>query len=428
MEFKFPENFLLGVASAATQIEGGEVDGTWHDWYRRGKIKDGSDPAAATEHWRLWKEDTELMAGLGIKICRLGIDWARLMPQEGKVSEKAVEHYRAELSQMIAYGLRPLLTIHHFTNPMWFERRGGFSKQENLHYFLEFTELAVRRFGDLVSEYITINEPNVYATNGYMFASWPPGEARPLKCVTVLENLCYCHIEAYKLIHRLRREMGHTDTAVGFSNHLRVFDAKDGKKPGHRLCARLVEYGFQGAVNRAMTLGDFRFPLKNHWGIERGEYVDFHGINYYSRSCVSGLADGVRENCEKTDLGWEIYPEGIVRCAEKMYRLLKRPLWVTENGCCDNTDSFRCRYIAEHLRAISESNLPFERYYHWCFCDNFEWLEGGSARFGLVHVDYADQSRSLKRSALFYREMIRSGALTEELWREYAEHQTYRVF
>lgn len=156
-----------------------------------------------------------------------------------------------------------------------------------------------------------------------------------------------------------------------------------------------------------------------------GEYADFIGVNYYTRSTVSGLADGVQEDCRKNDLGWEIYPEGIVRCTEKLLKVLNRPVWVTENGTCDNSDAFRARYICEHLKALCDSGLPVERYYHWCFCDNFEWLEGQSARFGLVHVDYGTQERTVKDSGRFYAEASAAGGVTEALFEKYAAGEDY---
>ena len=165
MRLQFPEGFLLGVSSASAQIEGGEVGSNWNDWYHQGRIKDDSDPAVADDHWNRWREDCALMAGLHLPIARMGVEWARIMPARGEIDETAIAHYRAELEYMRQLGIRPLLTIHHFSNPMWFERLGGFSKRENLDDFLSFAKLCADRFGNLVSDWITINEPNVYATN-----------------------------------------------------------------------------------------------------------------------------------------------------------------------------------------------------------------------------------------------------------------------
>ncbi len=425
MKIKFKEQFSLGVASAATQIEGGECGHNWNDWYVKGKIKDHSNPARATDHYHLWREDTDLMADMKIQHYRLGIEWARICPKEGKVDDNAIAHYREELKYLKEKGITVLLTIHHFTNPMWFEQKGGFTKKENLKNFLDFVELVVNSFGDLVSEYITINEPNVYATNSYYFGEWPPGEKSIGKAVTVMSNMVICHIKAYQLIHGIREKMGYQDTKVSFANHVRVFDPQNPNNIWHRTCARLLEKLFQGAITEAMTTGNFTWPLKKEKDISRGEYIDFIAINYYTRSTVSGFGDGTKQDAPKNDLGWEIYPTGLICCADKIYQHLERPIYITENGTCDNQDTFRSKYIYEHLKVIAESNLPITRYYHWCFCDNFEWVEGESARFGLVHVNYETQERTIKTSGKFYTRMIEENGVTEEMYKEYVEQQKY---
>ena len=165
--------------------------------------------------------------------------------------------------------------------------------------------------------------------------------------------------------------------------------------------------------------------LKKAKNISKGEYLDFIAINYYTRTTVSGLGDGTKADAFKNDLGWEIYPEGLIRLAEWLYQLLNRPIYITENGTCDNSDTFRSKYIYEHLKAITESDLPIIRYYHWCFCDNFEWLEGESSRFGIVHIDYETQERTIKQSGEFYSKMIEAKGVTQELCEQYVKPQKY---
>lgn len=427
MEFRLKDGMLLGVATAATQIEGGDVNSNWNDWYCKGGIKDGTNPATDNDHWEKWEEDLELMAQMGMQIYRFGIEWARIVPQPGEINEAAVARYRQEIMTLKERGIRPLMTLHHFANPMWFENMGAFTKRENLHYFLEWVELAAERFGDLVSDYITINEPNVYATNSYFFGQWPPAKTSLSDTIKVMENMAYCHIKAYNILHGKRAAMGYTDTKVGAANHLRVFAPKNAKNPWHVICARVNEFLFQSALLQAMYLGKFPLPLRNFAKLPRGEYSDFHGVNYYSRSTVSGIGDGVRENSPRTDLGWEIYPDGIVECAKKLQAMFVRPLWVTENGTCDNNDRFRSRYIYEHLKSVCESDLPFERYYHWCFCDNLEWIEGNSSKFGLVSVDPFTRQRSVKKSGKFYADIIARGGVDQELYDTYVSKQEYDV-
>lgn len=423
--FELRPGMLLGAASAATQVDGGGFGHTWNDWYERGYIKDGSNPGIATGHWEHWRQDVMLMSKMGLMTYRFGVEWARIEPEEGCFNDDAIDHVREEILLLRGLGIKPLLTLHHFTNPMWFENKGGWEKPGNIWFFMRFAEKIVRSLGHLVSEYITINEPNVYAYNGYMNGSWPPGKKSVSAVMQVMSVMASAHIRTYRLIHDVRRSMGFDDTRVSVALHMRVFEPKNPKNPAQAAAASLAEHLFQGNLARALTTGEFTYPLKNHIRAYMGNYTDFHAINYYTRSTVTGLADGVRDGCFKNDLGWEIYPDGIVACAEKMQKIRRLPIYITENGTCDNADSFRCRYIYDHLAAMSNSDLPFERYYHWCFNDNFEWLEGESARFGIVHTDYETLDRTIKRSGEFYSAIIRSGGVTEELYRRYVEPQEY---
>ena len=427
MEFTLPGSFLLGVSTAATQIEGGDTNSNWNDWYKKGRITDGTDPATANDHWLRWREDTELMAELGIRSYRFSLEWSRLEPEKGRYDEAAFAQYRDEILLMKEKGIAPLLSIHHFSVPMWYENKGGFSKKENIADFLALVRQVVEHFGDIVSDYITINEPNVYATNSWCFGMWPPGHKSFTETVAVMENMACAHIKAYGIIHALRRKMGFSDTKVGFANHVRVFEPENPRNPAHVFFAKAIDHLFQGALSRAMSLGDFPLPLKNRWGLPRGEYSDFIGVNYYSRSTISGPADGVRKNCPKNDLGWEIYPEGIVRVSKMLHDILPRPIYVTENGSCDLNDSFRSRYIYEHLKAIARSTLPFERYYHWCFCDNFEWIEGNHAKFGIVSIEGAEKKRVIKKSGKFYAELIQKNGVDRELYEKYVAAEEYNI-
>ncbi|MCE5343641.1 MAG: family 1 glycosylhydrolase [Eubacteriales bacterium] len=424
--FTLKEGMLLGTASAATQIEGGETDHSWLDWAHRGFIADGSTPARADGHYRRWQEDDALMETLGLQIARIGVEWARVEPKEGEYDEEALAHYVREVEWFNDHGIRPLVTLHHFTNPMWFERKGAFEKRENIADFLRFVDKMVRVFGARVNEYITINEPNVYAANGYYFGIWPPGERSLFKTIHVMNVLAEAHIDAYGLIHVLQKQMGVTGTRVSYANHVRVFAPKDPQNILHRFFARLTERFFQGSLSKTMGTGKPSFPIRNFGRAPHGLYCDFIAVNYYTRSTVAGFGDGVRQGVPVNDMGWEIYPQGIVECAQKLYAIHPLPVYITENGTCDNRDEFRCRYLYDHLQALCTCGLPVERYYHWCFTDNFEWTAGESARFGLVHVDYETQQRAVKRSGLFYRDIIAAGGVTEEMYQEYVEHQQYR--
>lgn len=423
--FELRPNMLLGVASSATQVDGGDLDHTWNDWYKKGHIKDGADPAAATGHWERWREDVMLMHKMGIQTYRFSVEWARVEPREGVYDDEAIAHVKEELMLLLGLGIKPLVTLHHFTNPMWFEEKGGWGKYENVRYFLMYVEKIIRSIGHLASEYITINEPNVYALNGYLAGAWPPGEKNLGAAWNVVSNMATAHIKAYRLIHDMRRGMGFRDTKVSFANHLRVFAPKNKMNLLHRANAAEAERLFQGSMTLAMATGEFKRPMRNNGRDRRGAYCDFHALNYYSRSTISALGNGTSVNCYKNDLGWEIYPQGIVECCKKLLDIAPLPVYITENGTCDLSDSFRSRFIYEHLRALCQTKLPVKRYYHWCFNDNFEWLEGNYARFGIVHTDFETMERTVKRSGEFYSKIIQNRGVTEEMYDEYVSGESY---
>ena len=427
MSFKLKNGLLLGSATAATQIEGGDENNNWARFAKEGKVKDGSTPVTADDHYNRFREDIDLMADMGLQIYRFGIEWSRIEPSRGEYSDEAIAHYREEISYMIDKGIKPLLTIHHFTNPLWFEDMGAFENKEAPEIFLSLTKKVVESFGDLVSEYITINEPNVYATQSLLWGYWPPEKKSFGSLLGALANMVKAHVLAYNYIHEKRAEMGYSDTKVSFANHLRVFAPKNPKNPFHRIASRLSEYLFQDALTDAMMTGRRRFPLPRRRGVKEGKYYDFIGINYYTRSTVSGLADGVREGCFKNDLGWEIYHEGLIELSNKLAGKYGGEVYVTENGTCDNTDAFRARFIYDQLELISRVENPITRYYHWSFLDNFEWREGERERFGLVYVDYKTQTRTVKESGRLYSAIIRDGGVTDEVYNEYVATSEYKI-
>ena len=429
MKFLLKEGLLLGTATAATQIEGGDENNNWARFAGEGKVEDKTSPTRANDHYNLYHEDIDLMAEMGLEIYRFGIEWSRIEPAPNEFSDEALRHYRDEIEYMIGKGIRPMLTLHHFTNPLWFEDMGAWECDESPAIFLRFATKVVSYLGDLVDDYITINEPNVYATNSLFFGIWPPEKKSVGALVRAFSNMTAAHIAAYDMIHKTRAALGKREgeTRVGFANHLRVFAPKNKGNPWHRISASLTRYLFQDAITDAMMTGKCRFPVKKRRGVKRGRYYDFIGINYYSRSTVSGIGDGVREDCFKNDLGWEIYHEGLIELSNSLSDKYGReyPVYVTENGTCDNTDTFRSRFIYDQLKLISETDNRIERYYHWSFIDNFEWREGESARFGLVHCNYETQKRTVKDSGRFYASIIKNRAVTSDAYCEFVENSEY---
>lgn len=429
--FQLPEDFSLGTATASLQIEGGDSNNNWYRWSRQpGHIADRTDCSVADDHWNRVREDTALMKKLNVSVYRMSLEWSRIEPVEGKFSKKALDHYRDEIRQLKKAGIEPLVTLHHFTNPLWMEDSGGWAADSAVDRFVRYAEAAVRHLGDLVSDWVTINEPNVYLFFGFVAGTWPPGETNIGNFLKGARIMIRAHIAAYRTIHRVRSEMGFSGTKVGAAHHLRIFDPKKGTAP-ERLACFLQNRLFHEIFITGMAEGKYLLPLGTGYPMGKGRYQDFFGINYYSRELVSfnikkpGQMFGdisTKEGAPVNDLGWEIYPEGLYRFCEQYYQRFKLPIYITENGTPDKADRFRPRYIYDHLCQVSrliEAGIDVQRYYYWSFMDNFEWAEGLEPRFGLVAVDYRNQKRTIRKSGKFYAEICRRKGVTEAMIRRY---------
>jgi beta-glucosidase len=415
----------IGVATCATQIEGGRRDTNWADWAALpGRIKDGSTPLRTTDHWNRWREDTALMAELGLQVYRLGIEWSRIEPTPGDFDTEAIARYRDEIEAVRAAGIEPMVTLHHFTHPSWFEAIGGWTSEVAVETWLRFVRFCVEHLDDLVTDWCTINEPNVFATGGYLFGEFPPGRRNDWGAIRrVLRTMARAHCAAYDLIHELQ-----PSAKVGFAHHLRVFEPLNPRNPVHRALARSNAYLFQEALTDAFLGGRFARVLGGQPDdVTPGRRYDWLGINYYSRTAVSKMDDGTFPGAPVNDLGWEIHPEGLVTVARWLHERYPGPIWVTENGTCDNDDSFRSLFLHDHLRAMATSGLPFERYYHWCFVDNWEWAEGNVPRFGIVALDDETLERTVKDSGRFLASIVAAGGVTEEAYAAHVAPQRYRV-
>ena len=422
-DFALKPGMLLGTASSATQQDGGEADTTWRAWCEKGRARDGSDPSRAALHYERWREDTLLMHRLGIQTSRLSVEWARIEPEEGVFDELEIARVKEELMLLIGMGVKPLVTLHHFSDPMWFAAKGGWLVTENVRCFLIYVERVIKSIGHLVSEYITVNEPNLYAYNGYVSGKWPPGEKKPSLAFTVLSNMAGAHIKSYRLIHDMRRSMGFHDTRVSFSLHMCVFVPKNAN-PVYQRGASERERLFQIRPALAMMTGQFRRPYRNLGRDRQGNYSDFHAIDYFTRKTVD-IHSGTDPKGFKSDLGWEIYPKGITACCESLMRIQPKPIYITGCGVCDLSDAFRSRFIYEHLRELCRSNLPVKRFYYQSFLDGFEWSEGSYARFGLVSADGESARRTVKQSGEFYSQLIRAGRVTQELYDRFVSGEDY---
>lgn len=432
-----PLPFQIGTASAAMQIEGSMPPSNWSRWAMQGRVVDGTSPNPTTDHWRRWQEDNQLMQDLALQIARVSVEWARVEPAPGQFDDDALQRYVHEYEDLVSRGITPLVTLHHFGHPQWFEQAGAFTREGNVGLFLRYVAKVVGALGGVVNDWVTINEPNVYATQAYLFNEAPPGRTSWKRLRATLRNMALAHIRAYQLIHEKLDAPGR-EINVTFAHHVRVFAPLNEHNPLHRAFAKLDAHLFQNAVEQAFFRGRFSLLMgKPSVTVKPGLFADAIAINYYSRSAVKGMSDGVFPDAPVNDLGWEIYPQGVAEVAGDLHRRLGLPVWITENGTADNArnasgdalERFRCRFILDHLTALATAcrngGVDVQRYYHWCFVDNWEWTEGMAQEFGVVAMKPGTLDRVVKPSGYLLRDLIREGAITSELRERYTESGDY---
>jgi beta-glucosidase len=437
----FPDRFLWGTASAAHQVEGNNTNNDW--WYyeqRPGAIWHGDRSGLACDWWRNAERDFDLMAEMGHNTHRLSVEWSRIEPEEGTFDPSAMRRYREMLQGLCKRGIEPMVTLFHFTTPLWLARQGGWSNPAAVGHFRRFVHHTVDQIGDLVTLWCTINEPNVYAALGYLLGEHAPGKKSLVLYFRVLAHLLQAHAAAYRVIHAL-----HGSAQVGLVKQVQIFEPLDQADRASAGLARFLDHMFNELTLQAVVDGRLRFPL----GLGLGTYgplidsVDFVGINYYCRQRVSLKSqDGGRLNvlqptpgAQVSDIGrhgtyGEIYPAGMYRVLDRV-RDLGKPIYITENGLPDAGDDLRPGFLLTHLaqvqRATSEG-VDVRGYYHWSFTDNFEWAEGWALRFGLVALDQEEQVRTPRPSARLFSQMVRANAITREMVATHAPESVADLF
>lgn len=419
---EFPSSFVWGSATAAHQVEG---DNRHNDWWAHELEANTNaiEPSGITcDHYHRYAEDFRLLQSLGHQAHRMSIEWSRIEPEEGRIQQAEIDHYRAVLSELRSLGLEPWVTLHHFTLPLWFARRGGFSQARNLDAFRRFVELAAKSFGDLVTWWCTINEPTVHAELGYRYAYFPPRLHDEALAAQTLGNLFRAHTDACEIVRahaRNKPEIGIT-LAVQAHEPLRADSEED------RALAALHDAQSTGACYEALRTGVFAYPgrpAEEIAGLERSS--SFVGVQYYSRVRYDHRSGGPAmpdlDNRVITQMAWEIYPEGFPPLLNRA-AATGLPVYVTENGVCVDDDRVRVEYIADHLGAVDEARRDgsdIRGYFYWSAMDNFEWNFGYGPKFGLIEVDRATLERRPRPSAHFFAEIARSGRVTPELARRF---------
>lgn len=419
----FGKDFLWGVASAAHQVEGGNTNNQWSRWETergpdgRPRVRDGQRAGPACEHWERYREDIALMKALGLSSYRFSVEWSRVEPRPGEWDEAAIAHYHDLIDAVREAGLEPMLTLHHFTHPLWWEDRGGFEKEENLADLLRFTERMFREYGAKVRWWCTLNEPEVFASQGWFSGLFPPGKKDPQLTAVVLVNLLRAHGRMYRLIKSLP---GGHDVEVGLVKDIFQFDAD---RRWHLLDAGIAEVldrVMNEAILDALQTGHFSLHVPGMISLDAGVVeaagsLDFVGLNYYSRYRVRFRASAAEPfvfqpvaSEVQTDMPYPVYPEGVYRALIRLNRL-KTPILITENGIADARDDRRDDWIRRYLYAVSRAiaeGVEVRGFYYWTLMDNFEWAEGWHMKFGLYALDQRTQERRLRDGSKIYAEII----------------------
>jgi len=304
------------------------------------------------------------------------LEWARIEPGMGEFSKKEMEHYREILKSLKDKGITTFVTIHHFTNPIWFANLGGWENCKSSKYFSRYVKYCAHHFEDLVDLWITVNEPTVYAGQSYLLGLWPPQKKNFLRACRVFLNM----IEAYnKTSLSLKKPHGIAHNIPRFTGS---------KNPLDLLLAKSLNFIF---LDIPILL-----CLKKQ---------DFIGVNYYSQFKIKNGKFSFDYLLGRTDMEWPIAPEGLYKILLNLKKY-KKPIYITENGCADSQDKIRKFYIKEHLKAAHmaiENGVDVRGYFYWSLIDNFEWHWGFKPRFGLVEIDRRNNlKRKIRKSAKCY--------------------------
>ena len=436
---KLPSDFIWGAATAAYQIEGawdedGKGENIWDRFsHTPGNISGGDTGDIACDHYHRWQDDINLMKEIGLQAYRFSISWSRLIPEGcGEVNQAGIDFYSQLVDKLLENEIEPYLTLYHWDLPQALQDQGGWPVRSTAEAFVEYTDLVSRKLGDRVKHWMTFNEPFVSAWVGHLDGHHAPGHKNVDEMLAAAHHLLLAHGWAVPVIRA-----NVPGSQVGIVVNL------GGKVPASNSFAdRAAAWHEDGILNRWYLdpLAGRGYPLDivQHYGRPMGFIqaddmgsiavpTDFIGVNYYTRGVVRSEAIAEDENEARTvflnpnptEMGWEVYPEGLYEILGRVHFDYNFPkIYITENGAAypdvideqgKVEDPLRIAYIRDHLISVSKAitvGVPVKGYFAWSLMDNFEWSYGYSKRFGLIYVDFETQRRILKSSARWYRDVI----------------------
>ncbi|WP_407541822.1 GH1 family beta-glucosidase (plasmid) [Deinococcus radiomollis] len=433
----FPRNFQFGVATSSYQIEGatqkdGRGESIWDTFCREpGRISDGTSGDVACDHYHRWPQDLDLIRSLGVDAYRFSVAWPRVVPTgSGAVNAAGLDFYERLVDGMLERGLRPYATLYHWDLPQVLQDAGGpglggWANRDTAYRFAEYARVVAERLGSRVASYATLNEPWCSSILSYQIGEHAPGLRDRRAALSAAHHLLLGHGEAMKVL----REVVPGVEAGIVLNLNPMYPAS--QSPEDLKVARQADGEFNRWFLDPVLKGEYPADIWENYGADvphvlAGDLetirqpLDFMGVNYYSRGYVSAQGQVKPGGAEYTEMGWEVYPQGLTDLLVRLDTDYALPsVFITENGAAypdalsgeSVHDSARVNYFAAHLEAVRQATVQgvdVRGYFAWSLMDNFEWAHGYSKRFGLVYVDYGDQQRTMKDSAKWYQALASS--------------------
>ena len=426
--YHFPKGFVWGTATAAHQVEGGNDNNDWAAWENQeGRIHKGDKAGLACDWWNgRWREDLDRAAEAGQSAHRMSVEWSRIQPAPDRWDEDALDRYRAILQGMHERGMQPMVTLQHFTLPLWLAENGGWENDDIPGLFEAFVRRTVTALKEYNTCWVTINEPNVDMYSSYIDAVFPPGKSEPAAAYHTILNVLRSHTLAYHTIHEIQPQ-----AQVGMAHQYHGFIPAHKYSPLDALVVGMSHQAFNDVFPMALTNGRVRFLHKSTRLPAAADTQDFFGLNYYTCEVV-GFSLSAKDFFQKrwyppeakpSPFGFNAsYPVGLFMGLEwaNSYGL---PIHITENGIEDSQDDFRREYLLTHLHQVWRAlnhNIPVRSYYHWSMIDNFEWERGWDMQFGLWTFDRETQVRTPRPSAALYAAICKENAISHAMVEEYA--------
>jgi beta-glucosidase len=437
--YHFPRGFLWGTATSAHQVEGNNTNNQWWQWEQEGHTNGKS--GLACDWWGgRWKEDFERAAEGGQNAHRLSVEWSRIQPTPDTWDEDALERYRAMLRGLRERGLTPMVTLHHFTDPLWLAEYGSWETEAVIPLFEKFVRKTVEALKEYCTLWCTLNEPNGYALNGYVHqgvAVFPPGKDNTRLAFRVMAIMVRAHAAAYHAIHEIQKE-----ARVGYALNYRSFVPYRAWSPLDKLSVNTAFTALNVGFPSALATGVMRTPFGSIKVPEAQGTQDYFGFNYYTRDFITfdlrkpKMLFAHNFYAKDADLSDTKFmanePDGMFEGLKWIVGMFPNlPILITENGIEDADDHMRPRYLAQHIHQMWRAvnfNWPVRGYFHWSLVDNFEWERGWTQRFGLWGLDIETQKRIKRPSADFYAEICKENGLSSEMVSKYCPEVFDKLF